>query len=368
VSNGSVLVHRVSHRTRIQRVVRRAPYVGRYSGYADVVAPGWNLASALYKRHREAPFDVVQAASYQASGLVAAFRSAIPVVTRISSYEPLWRAMYRKPLTKRQLHLEKAEILQAKWSSAVYAPSVLLAETLKAREGLTVRVIEPPFSLGLPAPGARALCADIASGGYALFFGFVGYLKGCDRLVNVLPGLLERNPDLQFVFIGPVGRFGQVIQQQLGASVNGRVFVLEPQRHPDLLPLIQDARFVVLPSRIDNLPNACLEAMALGRVVIGTHGASFDQVIEDGVSGFLVSQEDDRELASCMERVWRMSPEERDRIGSRAARSLDRMRPEAAIAPLIDLFEEVSRDARQSAHGGFLRRLNRLLGSPGPAG
>jgi glycosyltransferase involved in cell wall biosynthesis len=108
--------------------------------------------------------------------------------------------------------------------------------------------------------------------------------------------------------------------------------------------------------------------MALGRVVIGTHGASFDQVIEDGVSGFLVSQEDDRELASCMERVWRMSPEERDRIGSRAARSLDRMRPEAAIAPLIDLFEEVSRDARQSAQGGLLRRLNRLLGSPGPAG
>jgi glycosyltransferase involved in cell wall biosynthesis len=195
----------------------------------------------------------------------------------------------------------------------------------------------------------------------------LGYLKGCDRLVNVLPGLLERNPEFQFVFVGPAGRFGQVIQQQLHAYVNKRVFVLEPQRHPDLFPLIRDARFVVLPSRIDNLPNACLEAMALARVVIGTRGASFDQLIEDGVSGFLVSQEDDHELASCMERVWRMSPEERDGLGSRAARSLDRMRPEAAIAPLIDLFEEVSREARQGARRGLIRRLNGLIGAPGPA-
>ena len=42
-----------------------------------------------------------------------------------------------------------------------------------------------------------------------------------------------------------------------------------------------------LPSKVDNLPNTCLEAMALKRVVIGSRtAASFDQLISDGVNGF----------------------------------------------------------------------------------
>ncbi len=42
-----------------------------------------------------------------------------------------------------------------------------------------------------------------------------------------------------------------------------------------------------LPSRIDNLTNTCIESMALGKVVIGTQGAIFEQLIEDGVNCFL---------------------------------------------------------------------------------
>ena len=102
-------------------------------------------------------------------------------------------------------------------------------------------------------------------------------------------------------------------------------------RHATLLPLVQNARFVVLPSKIDDLPNTCLEAMALKRVVIGTRTASFDQVIRDGVNGFLVSQRDDEELSSCMDRVWNMNLSERERIGLEAYRSLEKMNPQAAI-------------------------------------
>src|ERR1051326_7456438 len=47
---------------------------------------------------------------------------------------------------------------------------------------------------------------------------------------------------------------------------------------------------VVLPSLIDNLPNSCLEAMGLGRVVIGTKGTSFEELITDEANGFLIEQ------------------------------------------------------------------------------
>jgi glycosyltransferase involved in cell wall biosynthesis len=361
--DGPTLVHRVQRRTRLHAVLHGIPQLRRDAGYPEVVAAAWSLAAALYRRHRERPFDAVQASNYRACGLVAALRGAIPVVTRISSYEPVWRAMYRKPLTRRQRHIERAEILQVKCSVAAYAPSRLLADMLRVKEGVDVRMIEPPFFLDPPGPDLPLLGRELAPGGYALFFGFLGYLKGFDRLVTVLPGLLERLPDLKFVFIGPMSRAREAdrvddyIRQMLGAYLDTRVFVLPDQRHPTLLPLIRGARLVALPSRVDNLPNACMEAMALGRVVIGTYGASFEQLIQHEVNGFLVSQEDDDELASVIERVWRMSPDDRDRIGRRAAGSLHRLRPENAIQPLIQLLEEVARRKRR----GVLHRLGSVL-------
>ena len=48
--------------------------------------------------------------------------------------------------------------------------------------------------------------------------------------------------------------------------------MLDKLPHRQLYPVIAGARLVVLPSLIENLPNAGLEAMALGRAVIGTAG------------------------------------------------------------------------------------------------
>jgi glycosyltransferase involved in cell wall biosynthesis len=361
--DGSTLVHRVKRKTRFQSILAKASSLGRGAGHPDVILPAWNLAAALHRRHRETPFDVIQASNYRACGIVAALRHRIPMVTRVSSYEPSMRAMYAKPLTRLQRFVEKAEILQMRWSSATYAPSHLIAETLKVKEALDVRVIEPPFSLEPPPPALPPLAERLTPGDYGLFFGFLGPLKGCDRLVNVLPALLHRNPELKFAFIGPTSpkaRFDDYIRERLQPHTDQRVFVLGQQRHPTLLPLVQGARFVVLPSRIDNLPNTCLEAMALRRVVIGTYGASFEQLIENGVNGFLVSQDDDGELASCMERAWQMPTQERDRIGDRAAHTLQRMRPEHAIGALVSLFDEVRLQRRQQRHHGVSERLNTL--------
>ncbi len=70
-----------------------------------------------------------------------------------------------------------------------------------------------------------------------------------------------------------------------------RLVLIDNLPHRQLYPIIAAARLVVLPSLVDNLPNACLEAMGLGTAVIGTTGASFEELITDGVNGFLVPSE-----------------------------------------------------------------------------
>jgi len=75
--------------------------------------------------------------------------------------------------------------------------------------------------------------------------------------------------------------------------------------HEQLYPVISGARLVVLPSLIDNMPNACLEAMALGKPVVGTRGASFEEMIRDGETGFLVPAGDAGALADTLCSAWR---------------------------------------------------------------
>ncbi|MGB7925672.1 MAG: glycosyltransferase family 4 protein [Pyrinomonadaceae bacterium] len=344
IRHEEVMVHRVTPGT-LKTKVSATRYIWRYEGYAEAFGDAWRLAAALRRRHEEIPFDIVQAANYRACGLLATLRKPAPVVTRISSYEPLWREAYKRPATAGQLQFERAEMIQMRRSSALYAPSKLLAETLRQKEGLAVHVIEPPFRFDGQLAG-DSLPQSLAPETYALFFGNIGYAKGCDRLLKVLPALLERNAGMKFVFVGDADKTeeGQPFDQHLRESLAryaDRVEVLPAQRHAQLLPIIRHARFVALPSKIDNLPNTCLEAMALKRIVIGTQGASFDQLIRHGASGFLVSQSDDDDLAARMEQVWRMDAQERERIGAEAALSLERLKPEHAIKRLVAFYEEV---------------------------
>ncbi|MDF1845396.1 MAG: glycosyltransferase, partial [Rubripirellula sp.] len=104
---------------------------------------------------------------------------------------------------------------------------------------------------------------------------------------------------------------------------------------------VANARFVILPSRIDNIPNTALEAMALGRVVIGTQNASFDQLIDDKHNGFVVPQNNEA-IQTAIETAWNLNHEQRRRIGTAAEESIDRLNPKSASSELSELFEQVA--------------------------
>jgi len=98
---------------------------------------------------------------------------------------------------------------------------------------------------------------------------------------------------------------------------------------------------VVLPSRIDNLPNTCLEAMALKRIVIGSRGASFEQLIEDGKNGFLCPPDSPEELLAMIKKALELSASERRDMGDKAAKRVEKLRPETAISYLVDYYRDV---------------------------
>jgi glycosyltransferase involved in cell wall biosynthesis len=105
--------------------------------------------------------------------------------------------------------------------------------------------------------------------------------------------------------------------------------------------MIQQAVAIILPSRIDNFPNTCLEAMYFGKIVVGTRGTSFEGIIEDGVSGFLCLPDNQESLLTVTRKVLGLSHEQRERISENAKIRVAKLSPERVVPKLIAFYESV---------------------------
>jgi len=99
---------------------------------------------------------------------------------------------------------------------------------------------------------------------------------------------------------------------------------------------------VVLPSiSHEDFPNVILEAMSLGKAVVGSRVAGIPEQIRDMESGLLVEPGDAVELAQALFRLT-TNPDLRRRLGQNALdRFNDQFREEIAVARYVKLYDEL---------------------------
>lgn len=345
-----VLVHQIEGKSRLFDFLSR---ITRYKLKRTFrfLSLSHCLKKRLLRRHSHQQFDVIQASSCFACGLFLTFKPPLPIVTRVSSFEPLFRAFYRKPLNFDQRVCEWLELLAIKRSSAAYAPSRFLARILKDEKGMDIDVLYPPFLLETNRFDESVYKQHLAGKKYFLFYGAIGFLKGGEVLAEVLPVLLTRFPEMYFVLIGKVHEGPRGLNMlehilQRAESCRDRILYLGILRHPQLYPIIRHSKGVVLPSLIDNFPNTMLESMALGKVVIGTKRTSFEELIDDEVSGVLVEPDNAGALLKAMERVWCMDEKEMEKMGAAAKRQVARLAPEKTCSELERYLAGVAANSR----------------------
>lgn len=323
------------HRVRMEDpewLTRRLPKPLRIPRSLWALRMARRLGSAFLRRHREASFDIVQVPNFYTPGLFLSLKSSVPMVTRISNYEPVWRkAEEGDRLTLDRRLFEWLELFTMRRSAGIYSPSKCLANIIREHVGLTVDVIPPPVFVDAEVMDEAAYARNLTNLRYLMFFGTIYRLKGLYVLAKALHTVMPRCPDMHFVFAGEA-RWEEV--RKCLPPYPDRIHYVGALPHPQLYPVIRHSRGVVLPSLIDNLPNACLESMALGRPVIGTRGASFDELLEDGESGFLVQPGDHDGLADAILRLWALPDSQLDIMGEVGKSSLDRYKPEVACAQL----------------------------------
>jgi glycosyltransferase involved in cell wall biosynthesis len=303
------------------------------------------LNRRLKELHRQNPFSLVQYPHLNAIGF---FRpAAIPCVTRLSSYTPLWKEKGEYPDDAfMTAQLEFWERLAMEKTDALFGPCKIIADRVSHDLSRPVSVIETPYFPEQIKYDSKPYQDLLAGRDYLLFCGRLSPAKGTRVLAEAIPTILERHPQLTFVFVGreqsaaPEKSVMQLVWQRAG-SRRGRILFLGSMRHDQLYPILQNAVAVLLPSLIENFPNICLEAMAHQRIVIGTYHTSFEQILDDGISGFLCEPGDPADLSRVVDQVLSLDISQRMAIGARAALRLNDFAPEKTVTKLLSLYNDV---------------------------
>ena len=121
--------------------------------------------------------------------------------------------------------------------------------------------------------------------------------KGLDDLVNAAQ-LLQDVEALHVVVAGDGPDRGDLQRAIDAASLARRVHLLG--NRSDVAALLARADVFALPSRFEGLPSAVIEAMAAGVPIVATNGGGVAELIEDGVSGWVVPPASPAALASAI--------------------------------------------------------------------
>jgi glycosyltransferase involved in cell wall biosynthesis len=124
-----------------------------------------------------------------------------------------------------------------------------------------------------------------------LLIGYIGRLspeKGVLQLVQALPVILGDHQDFR-VCIGGTGQLMESIETALKAEkISDRTDLPGWISHDDLPRYFNRFRLLILPSYTEGLPNIMLEAMACGTPVLATPVGAIPDVIQDGITGFIM--------------------------------------------------------------------------------
>lgn len=300
--------------------------------------------AAFAHRHRAAPFDVLEGPEYLAEALGAKLRvPEIPFVVKLHMSMTLIRRINRPPLSawgelkdglKARLQpwlqlrrwkdhdypaLERPQFARA---DEIVAPCRAIADVTAEMWQLDrAAIAEVPYPF---VPAASLLQVPVATATQTV--GYIGRLeqrKGVIDLAEAIPLILGRHPGTRFLFAGatqssPVpGRTMQEFLEARLARWADRVTFLGRVPPEKMAGVFARMDICVLPSLWENFPNACLEAMAAGRGVVGSRAGGMEQQLAAGEAGRLIDPESPGQIVDQVCRLLE-HPAERQEIGARA--------------------------------------------------
>ena len=145
--------------------------------------------------------------------------------------------------------------------------------------------------------------------------------KRYDRFINALAIARQEMSTIVGMLIGdgPEKENLQLLMQQKGLSDEELIFL---GRRDDVPALLKQADIFLLTSDHEGFPNVLLEAMAARLPIITTSAGDASKIIQDGLTGYIVSDNNVDKLVACILRLAR-SKKLRNQLGQNGRRRVE---------------------------------------------
>jgi glycosyltransferase involved in cell wall biosynthesis len=167
----------------------------------------------------------------------------------------------------------------------------------------------------------------------------LAWKKGIRHLLEATPRILEAVPDARVVIAGDGPLRAELEAQAAALGVRDRVLFLGSR--PDTIEVIAAFDVFVLPSVVEGMSNALLEAMAVGRPAIATDVGGNPEVVVDGETGLIVPASDPHQLAASIQKLLE-APEMAAEMGAAGRRRvIERYQIDAMTRRIEELYDSL---------------------------
>ncbi len=331
IEDGGVKVYRVLPRPKWDAV----PALWRLNR----IWPGFAWAAMLKVRriHRKHTIDIVEAAEGRADAFFVSYLPGRPkLVTRLHTARIFVDRLNKtegEGSRRWEYWLEKKSISRANLLTAPSQAVVDLTRTWVPFRDDNTFVVPNPVDEKKFRPSA------LKRKNLVVYAGRLERRKGVDTIAQALPHVFKRFPSAEFLFVGSDGtdRDGRKWSDKLLDAVDSMQrerLRFEQKSRDALVKAYQEAAVCILPSVWENFPYALLEAMACGTPVVATQCGGFPELIENGVSGFLVQVDDSEALASRIGDLL-AEPQLRNNVGTNARKRVEKLFSTDQVLPTM---------------------------------
>jgi glycosyltransferase involved in cell wall biosynthesis len=127
--------------------------------------------------------------------------------------------------------------------------------------------------------------------------------KGTNYLIQALSLLTSKYPNLLLRILGDGDEKSNLIELTKQLKLENFVQFLGRIPREETAPYYQEASLFVLPSLNEGMSNAMLEALASGLPILATETGGTEELVENGVNGFIIKMKDPKDLAQKIELI-----------------------------------------------------------------
>ena len=239
---------------------------------------------------------------------------------------------------------------------AVIAPSLTIKERLVGL-GVKTEIREIPTGVDTALFGSgngQALREQLGIAADEFVVGHVGRLapeKGLDFLSRAAARFVSSNSKTRFLVAG-TGESASTIRREFDeANIADRLVMLGTLQRPELADVYAAMDVFAFASQSETQGMVLTEAMAAGTPVVAVDASGVREVLDSGVNGIMLPQEDEDEFVRALNSICGMDRGARERLVEGALATATEFSMPSTAERALALYQDLIQAGRHGVHG-----------------